>query len=85
MSLEPLGMLVAVLMRRDHSRPSGQPGERDGRQVATMPDWPGLEACLWASVVFVLAAGGVSLLLPVRTQRDATRAQGRDPSAMALR
>jgi MFS family permease len=26
--------------------------------------WRGLEACLWASVVFVLAAGALSLLLP---------------------
>jgi predicted MFS family arabinose efflux permease len=26
--------------------------------------WQGLEACLWASVVFVLAAGGLSVLLP---------------------
>jgi len=46
--------------------------------------WQGLEACLWASVAFVLAAGGLSLLLPVRTQRDATHAPGRDPSAIAL-
>jgi hypothetical protein len=29
--------------------------------------WRGLEACLWASVVFVLSAGALSLLLP-RTQ-----------------
>jgi len=27
--------------------------------------WRGLEACLWASVAFVLAAGALSLLLPV--------------------
>jgi hypothetical protein len=26
--------------------------------------WQGLEACLWASAVFVLAAGALSLLLP---------------------
>ena len=26
--------------------------------------WQGLEACLWASVVFVLAAGALSLMLP---------------------
>jgi hypothetical protein len=26
--------------------------------------WQGLEACLWASVAFVLAAGLLSLLLP---------------------
>jgi predicted MFS family arabinose efflux permease len=30
----------------------------------------GLEACLWASVAFVLAAGCVSLLLPGRTARS---------------
>ncbi len=29
--------------------------------------WQGLEACLWASAAFVLAAGALSLLLP-RTQ-----------------
>ena len=29
--------------------------------------WRGLEACLWASVVFVLAAGLLSLLLPDRS------------------
>ena len=29
--------------------------------------WQGLEACLWASVVFVLAAGAISLLLPAAT------------------
>lgn len=29
--------------------------------------WQGLEACLWASVVFVLLAGLLSLLLPVET------------------
>lgn len=31
--------------------------------------WQGLEACLWASVAFVLAAGALSLLLP-RTRPD---------------
>jgi len=30
--------------------------------------WQGLEACLWASAVFVLAAGALSLLLPRRAQ-----------------
>ncbi len=35
--------------------------------------WQGLEACLWASVVLVLAAGAVSLLLP------------RGPSSVAAR
>ena len=34
---------------------------------ALLYQWQGLEACLWASVVFVLAAGALSLLLP-RTQ-----------------
>jgi MFS family permease len=39
--------------------------------------WQGLEACLWASAAFVLAAGALSLLLPTsahatsaKTQRD---------------
>ena len=27
--------------------------------------WQGLEACLWASAIFVLGAGALSLLLPV--------------------
>jgi len=31
--------------------------------------WQGLEACLWASCAFVLAAGGMSLLLPARPSR----------------
>jgi Major Facilitator Superfamily. len=30
--------------------------------------WQGLEACLWASVAFVLAAGFLSLLLPSRSR-----------------
>lgn len=38
--------------------------------------WRGLEACLWASVVFVLAAGALSLLLP-RTQAS--------PAAVAVK
>jgi hypothetical protein len=29
--------------------------------------WQGLEACLWASVACVLAAGALSLLLPERS------------------
>ena len=32
--------------------------------------WQGLEACLWASVAFVLAAGVLSLLLPSETPRS---------------
>jgi MFS family permease len=38
--------------------------------------WQGLEACLWASVVFVLAAGALSRLLPAGlppSSRDATQ------------
>ena len=30
--------------------------------------WQGLEACLWASAAFVLAAGALSLMLPRRAQ-----------------
>ncbi|CAB4942301.1 unannotated protein [freshwater metagenome] len=42
-----------------------------GRLVGTilsgvLYQWQGLEACLWASAVFVLVAGGISLLLPRR-------------------
>jgi predicted MFS family arabinose efflux permease len=33
--------------------------------------WQGLEACLWASVAFVLAAGLLSLLLPSEAGRAA--------------
>jgi predicted MFS family arabinose efflux permease len=36
--------------------------------------WWGLEACLWVSVAFVLAAGGLSLLLPRRTRGRAVGA-----------
>ena len=35
--------------------------------------WQGLEACLWGSVVFVLAAGLLSLLLPKHGVRPAAR------------
>ena len=40
-----------------------------GRLVGTvlsglLYQWQGLEACLWASVAFVLAAGLISMLLP---------------------
>ena len=40
--------------------------------------WQGLEACLWGSVVFVLAAGTISLLLP-----QARRAPSRAGTASA--
>jgi MFS family permease len=40
--------------------------------------WQGLEACLWASVVFVLAAGGISLLLS-RTQPSQAPSSSRAP------
>ena len=33
--------------------------------------WQGLEACLWVSAAFVLAAGALSLLLPGRSLRPA--------------
>lgn len=43
--------------------------------------WKGLEACLWASVAFVLAAGALSRLLPdataARQQRAATPVESR--------
>ena len=31
--------------------------------------WQGLEACLWASAAFVLAAGALSLMLPSEARR----------------
>jgi hypothetical protein len=34
-------------------------------------EWQGLEACLWASAAFVLAAGLLSRSLPGRPQRGA--------------
>lgn len=47
--------------------------------------WRGLEACLWASVAFVLAAGVLSRLLPdakaARTQRKAADGQSEVPTA----
>lgn len=35
--------------------------------------WQGLQACLWASVVFVLAAGVLSRLLPGASRRTSQR------------
>jgi hypothetical protein len=46
--------------------------------------WQGLEACLWASAGLVLAAGAVSLLLPVRVGHGPERAPEREPPAVAL-
>ena len=37
--------------------------------------WKGLEACLWASAAFVLAAGALSLLLPASAHATPTRTQ----------
>jgi MFS family permease len=47
--------------------------------------WRGLEACLWASVVLVLAAGLVSRLLPSEPERAATalRAEAEDAASAA--
>jgi predicted MFS family arabinose efflux permease len=39
--------------------------------------WQGLEACLWASAVFVLAAGGLSRMLPGRPSPERTREPAR--------
>ncbi len=36
--------------------------------------WQGLEACLWASAIFVLAAGLISFSLPTHTPRRSTEA-----------
>ena len=49
-----------------------------GRLIGTLLSgllyqWQGLEACLWASVVFVLAAGLISLLLPTHPSRSTAR------------
>jgi MFS family permease len=49
-----------------------------GRLIGTvlsglLYQWQGLEACLWASVAFVLAAGMLSLLLPTERLREARR------------
>ncbi len=43
--------------------------------------WQGLEACLWASAIMVLAAGAISLALP-RTGGTAQRRQGAAPAAV---
>jgi MFS family permease len=44
--------------------------------------WQGLEACLWASAIFVLAAGMISMLLPTHTAKavGAAQPQGQAPS-----
>ena len=49
-----------------------------GRLIGTLLSgllyqWQGLEACLWASVAFVLAAGLISLLLPTHPSRNSAR------------
>ncbi len=40
--------------------------------------WQGLEACLWASAVFVLAAGFISLSLPTHTPKPVGRARAHE-------
>ncbi len=42
--------------------------------------WQGLTACLWASVIFVLAAAALSLLLPGRTPSSAGPLAARRPA-----
>jgi predicted MFS family arabinose efflux permease len=42
--------------------------------------WQGLEACLWAAVAFVLAAGLLSLLLPAGAGRPSIAARVATPS-----
>ena len=46
-----------------------------------MYQWQGLEACLWTSVVFVLAAGALSLLLPTAHHRAAMASISRSHSS----
>ena len=46
--------------------------------------WQGLEACLWASSVFVLAAGFISLSLPTHTPIKAPPIPSRRRSASAV-
>jgi predicted MFS family arabinose efflux permease len=46
--------------------------------------WQGLEACLWASALLVLAAGALSLRLPAAARSPGTpAAPGRRPAAPA--
>jgi MFS family permease len=47
--------------------------------------WQGLQACLWASAAFVLAAGLLSLLLPARPGARRTGAHPRREKAMRRR
>jgi MFS family permease len=56
-----------------------------GRLIGTilsglLYQWEGLDACLWASVIFVLGAGGLSLLLP-RTAAGLRTSALRSPDA----
>ncbi len=44
--------------------------------------WQGLEACLWASAVFVLAAGLISLSLPTHRTRPAQSSAARSQPAV---
>ncbi|MCW3005910.1 MAG: arsJ, partial [Solirubrobacterales bacterium] len=39
-------------------------------------EWQGLDACLWASVIFVLTAGALSLLLPSHPRHSSERLPG---------
>ena len=40
--------------------------------------WQGLEACLWASAAFVLAAGAISMALPTHTPKPVGRARAHE-------
>ncbi len=43
--------------------------------------WQGLEACLWASAIFVLAAGLISLMLPTHTPKRSPQVRAERPTA----
>jgi len=60
-----------------------------GRLVGTvlsgaLYQWRGLEACLWASAIFVLAAGMLSRLLPREPVRDDRAEPGTVPAERRL-
>ncbi len=54
-------------------------GRLSGTVVSgALDQWQGLEACLWASVAFVLAAALLSVLLPTASAPARARGERRD-------
>ena len=76
-----LGCLLWVAMNVGFYYMANAVGRLAGTVLSgVLYQWQGLEACLWASVLFVLAAGTLSLLLPAGVSAG-RRAAGAAPSA----